>query len=194
MKTQNHEPTPLPKLRAGDPDLRPITQADAPELFAIIDRDRDYLRRYQNWPDYMATLRDVRELIARADNRLQHDNGFDLVIRCDGAIAGKVGLVYINWDSRSTEIGYWLAESAQGQGLVTRSCKVLMRYAFAQRGLRRVLIRCAANNTRSRAVAERLGFTLAGKIEPKIWLHGKRTDESLYAMELRRWLRLHAET
>lgn len=193
MTIQNHSTTPLPRLIPGDPDLRPITLSDAPELFAIIQRDRDYLRRYQNWPDYMATMRDVRELIERANNRLRHDNGFDLTIRQQGLIVGKVGLVYINWDNRTTEIGYWLAQSAQGQGLVTRSCKVLMRYAFARRGLENVLIRSAAANTRSRAVAERLGFTLHGKIEPKIWLHGKRTDESLYIMNSRRWQRMYTE-
>jgi len=185
--TTNPPSIPIPRLTPGDPDLRPVHPADAPDLFAIIERDRDYLRQYQNWPDYMNTLRDVRELIGRAQNRLQHDNGFDLAIRHQGQVVGKVGLVYINWENLSTEIGYWLAQDAQGQGLITRSCRVLTRYAFVDRKLKRVLIRCAAENVRSRAVAERLGFVLHGMIEPKIWLHGKRADETLYVMDVARW-------
>ncbi len=191
MTTTNSPTTPLPHLLPGDPDVRPVQATDARELFNIIDRDRAYLRVYQNWPDYMNTLRDVQELIARAQNRLRHDNGFDLAIRHNGVIVGKVGLVYINWESRSTEIGYWLAKSAQGHGYITRSCRVLLRYAFADRKLDRVLIRCAADNTRSRAVAERLNFQLQGAIEPKIWLHGKRTEETLYVMDFVHWQKQH---
>lgn len=183
----------LPRLRTGDPDLRPIAETDAAPLLAVVERDREHLRRYQNWPDYLHTLRDMREIIGRAQNRLRHDNGFDLVIRLDGVPVGKVGLVYIDWKRSRTEIGYWIAETAQGRGLVTRACRVLLRYAFEDRDLDEVWIRCAAANTRSRAVAERLGFTLDAPNTGQTWIHGQRVDEVLYVLSYTEWCRQQSD-
>jgi hypothetical protein len=60
------------------------------------------------------------------------------------------------------EIGYRLEPAAEGRGLITAACRMLLTYTFAERGLHRAEWRCRADNVRSSAVAERLGMTLEG--------------------------------
>lgn len=181
-----------PRSTEPDFELRPSEESDSTALFAIVNGDREFLRQYQNWPDYLRTELDIRRLIRRAQNRLEYDNGFDLLILQNGDIMGKIGLVHIDWDRRVTEIGYWLRQSAQGHGFVTRACRILLDYAFDVLALDEVRIRCAIDNRRSRAVAERLGFYYKGVMPHTLWLHGIPTQELLYTMDYRRWDTLNA--
>jgi RimJ/RimL family protein N-acetyltransferase len=60
------------------------------------------------------------------------------------------------------EIGCWLEPGAEGRGLITSACRVLLQWAFVTRGIHRAEWRCRADNARSSAVAQRLGMTFEG--------------------------------
>jgi ribosomal-protein-serine acetyltransferase len=79
-----------------------------------------------------------------------------------GEFVGLIGLVRVHERTKSGELGYWVDRKAEGKGLVSRACAAMLDHAFGELGLRRVEIRLAASNSRSRAVPERLGFTLEG--------------------------------
>lgn len=63
---------------------------------------------------------------------------------------------------RAVSIGYWLAQDAQGRGVMTRCVSALIRMAFETYAMNQVIIRAAPENTRSRAIPERLGFKRMG--------------------------------
>lgn len=172
---------------APELELVALQAHHAPRLWEIIDRDRDYLRQWQNWPDYMRSYDDVLGLVQRAEEKRTSNNGFDLVIRYQNEVVGKIGLVYVNRRYSKTEIGYWLAKDQQGKGIVTRACHAVTDYALTPMRLRTVHIRVAVENTRSRAIPERLGFLNEGVIPHKTWLHGRPIEEVLYAMTTERW-------
>ncbi|HEY4225586.1 MAG TPA: GNAT family protein [Pseudolysinimonas sp.] len=60
------------------------------------------------------------------------------------------------------EIGCWLAPSAEGHGLITAACRMLLTYAFTERGLHCAVGRCRADSVLRSAVAERLGMNREG--------------------------------
>ncbi len=70
----------------------------------------------------------------------------------------------IRWGSRTGELGYWLGSEFTGMGLATRACRRLLVIAFNELDLNRMEIRCAAGNTRSIAVAKRLGMIYEGTL------------------------------
>lgn len=73
-------------------------------------------------------------------------------------LAGVVTLSFLS-DS-AAEFGYWITKEMEGQGIVTRCVGALMDYAIGHLQVERFVIGCAVNNSRSRAVPERLGFGL----------------------------------
>jgi ribosomal-protein-serine acetyltransferase len=82
---------------------------------------------------------------------------------------------------------YWLAPDAEGRGVVTRAMRSLLERAFGELGLRRMLLRAAPDNVRSRAVAERLGFRCVGPIDGTE-LYGERWGDLVeYELDADAW-------
>ena len=94
----------------------------------------------------------------------------------------------MNWANRSTSIGYWLGERYRGSGVMTKSCKAFVEYAFRELNINRVEIRCAEKNLRSRAIPERLGFVNEGMIREAEWLYDHYVDHVVYGILAREWL------
>lgn len=85
------------------------------------------------------------------------------------------------------EIGCWLEPAAEGHGLVTRACETLLDWAFGARGLHRAEWRCRADNTRSSAVAERLGMVREGVLREYWPYDGARYDKEIWAILAPEW-------
>ena len=117
------------------------------------------------------------------------DDGFQVAVIVDGAIAGVLGHE-VDRENRTTTIGYWLAEDQQGRGLMTAAVKRLLEHAFDELRLNRVGIEVAPNNPRSRALAERLGFREEGVLrEAERFADDDYRDLVLYSMLASEWSR-----
>lgn len=141
-----------------DLELRLLVPYHAVELYALIDANRDHLRRWMGWVDSVTCVADVQ---ASRRNNLHSfaENGcFEAGIWHQGRLAGVIAVQSIDWTIGSTTIGYWLAASAQGQGLMTQACRAVLPHLFDTLELHRVEIRAATGNAASRAIPERLGF------------------------------------
>ncbi|KAA0550352.1 GNAT family N-acetyltransferase [Bacillus sp. BGMRC 2118] len=79
-----------------------------------------------------------------------------------GEFIASSGLHRINWKIRKFEIGYWIDTRHSGKGYMTEAVQGITEFAFKELEARRVEIRCDTKNSKSRAVAERLGFDLEG--------------------------------
>jgi ribosomal-protein-serine acetyltransferase len=115
-------------------------------------------------------------------------NGFNAGIRYKGKLVGMIGLHAIDRANRKTSIGYYIAEEAQGKGIVTKSVKAILDYVFRELGLNRVEIRCGVHNKKSRAIPERLGFVQEGIIRDGEWLYDHFHDLVVYSMLAKDWL------
>ncbi len=143
----------------GGAEMRPYEMTDLETVFALVDAERDRLRRWLPWVDVVRTIDDERrwlEGILAVEEAAE--DGFG--IWDAGAFAGGIG-IHIDRLNDQGDIGYWLGGVFEGRGLVTRACRTLISYGF-ERGLHRISIRAAPGNTRSRAVPERLGFVQEG--------------------------------
>lgn len=176
----NHRIDPRTELRLLEPH-------HAESLFRLIDANRDHLRPWMFWVDDTKTVSDSEDFIRRALEGFAHGAEIHLGIWVEGAIAGVVGAHAIHPVSRHAEIGYWLGERFQGSGIMTRSVRALIDYLLGERGLNRVEIRCAASNLRSKAVAERLGFRLEGRLKKAYPARGVFDDLLIFGMLAEEW-------
>ncbi|MBU5468571.1 GNAT family N-acetyltransferase [Virgibacillus sp. MSJ-26] len=90
---------------------------------------------------------------------------------------GCTGLHRIDWNVPKFEIGYWIDTKFSGQGLISEAVEGVTNFAFEELGAKRVEIRCDFKNVKSKAVPERLGYTLEAIL--------KNDDVSLEGDELR---------
>ncbi len=103
--------------------------------------------------------------------------------KASGALIGKGGFHHIDWTIPKFEIGYWLGSSYVGQGYCTEAVKGLVNFAKTELAARRIEIRSQPNNTASRRVAERAGFTLEGiNRQALLGADGTLKDACMYAL------------
>lgn len=170
--------------------LELLEEHHARELFAVVDANRDYLRRWLPWLDQNTALEHTRTFIRSGLERFAARDGFACGLRHQGDIAGVVGLHFVDWANRRTSVGYWLAEPYQGKGLMTRACAALLDQVFGEMGLNCVELCCAVENRRSCAIPERLGFTREGVLRAREWLYDRFVDHVAYSMLSEDWRRL----
>jgi ribosomal-protein-serine acetyltransferase len=147
-----------PFLDLGDGvEVRKLEPADAEEIYAIVGSERERLQPWMPWAEG-ASVETTRSFI---EANIATDGLDALGVYVDGEYVGGIGMrpEELHGD---TEIGYWISSTHEGRGLVTRACRALIDHAFGELGLHRVTIRAAPNNSRSRAIPERLGFTEEG--------------------------------
>jgi ribosomal-protein-serine acetyltransferase len=171
--------------------LRLLVEADAEELYRLIDANRAYLARWMPWAEAQTPERTL-EFIRLTRRQAAANDGFQAGLVCDGAIVGMVGFHSVNWPHGSTTIGYWLAERHQGRGLMTRAVRAMVDHAFAEWDLHRVEIRAATDNRRSRAIPERLGFREEGVQREAERIGERYNDLAVYGLLAPEWVQQDA--
>jgi RimJ/RimL family protein N-acetyltransferase len=150
---------PDPALSDGVVALRTYTEADVPALAALCQDPE--IPRWTLVPSPYGEA-DARAWMGRvADGLAAGTRVTFAVVGCDdpGVLLGSVGLQAIDWDVRAADVGYMLGAHARGRGSATRAVQLVAGWAFGALGLERLELRTIAENARSRAVAERAGFT-----------------------------------
>lgn len=167
--------------------LRLLEERHAPEVFALLEQNRSHLQEELTWLSDQLSLNDAKEYIRAGLERFAANNGLRAGIWVQDELAGIASLHGLVWADRKASLGYWLGAPFQGQGLVTEACRVLISYSFSQLNLHRLEIQCAADNDRSRKVAERLGFTQEGLLRQAWWSRDRFVDLALYGLLKSEW-------
>ncbi|GAB5448599.1 GNAT family N-acetyltransferase [Gymnodinialimonas sp.] len=105
-----------------------------------------------------------------------HGFGFFTVVeRRTGLPVGRVGLLkHSDWPSE--ELAWHLFEGAEGKGLATEAARAVKAWAFEALGLDQLHSYIDVTNTKSQAVARRLGAATDGtrashEPEAEVWVH-----------------------
>ncbi|MFK7912101.1 MAG: GNAT family N-acetyltransferase [Akkermansiaceae bacterium] len=160
--------------------LRQTVPGDAEETFAMVDKNRAYLRQWMPWVDDVQSPDDCRKNLESLQQ--DPDASPELVLVYHDKIIGRLGFHAIDERNRSTSIGYWLDEGHQGKGLMTMAVKSVLDYAFGTLNLNRIVIQAAVKNKASRAIPERLGFQQEGIAREAEWLYDHFVDLTVYSI------------
>lgn len=172
----------VPNYRVTDEiELHPVELAHAEARFQLVNANRQHLRQWMAWVDGVRDVADAEAVIQQNMEQRQNDVAYQLGIWSKGRLCGAIGLHAIDWSNRLVSLGYWLDAAHQGRGIMTASCRAVVDHAFNELQLHRVIIRCAVDNRRSRAIPERLGFELEGILREAEWLYDHFVDLASYA-------------
>lgn len=161
--------------------LRQLQRDDAEELFAVTNENRDQLRTWLPWLDQTRVVAVTASFIEFTLRVTEAGTGLHCAVLEHGNIVGVCGYNRIEAVNRRSCIGYWLAASARGRGVMSRSVSALVNYGFTKRDLNRQIIACSTGNRESAAVAERCGFTFEGIAREAEWLYDHFVDHRIYS-------------
>jgi len=168
--------------------LRLLQIEDAENLFALVDANRAYLKEWLPWLDRNADVKDSISFITSIHEQFHAGFGFACGVFLSGRLVGMCGFHPINPSDKSVVIGYWLSEDVQGSGIISRCTKFLIGYAFCELKLDKVYIPVAVENSKSRAVCERIGLVSEGVVPKAEFLYDKYVDHVRYAISKGEWL------
>lgn len=167
---------------SADAHVRMLEPWHAAEFAAHMARAREHIRPWVGPGFVTTTVDEARALLQRYADRAARDQARLVGIWRTGTLVGGVMFVDFNGTGGTAELGCWLEPAAEGQGLVTAASRLMLDWAFGERGLHRVEWRCRHDNLRSAAVAARLGMTCEAVLR-EAWLNGGTYhDKQLWAI------------
>lgn len=169
--------------------LRPFAEKDAEEFFSLIIRSKPYLRVWLDWLDQIQTAEDTLKTIQKRLDEMAEHGGYPLsyAITYKGKIAGTIGFNHINQAERTGTIGYWLGETYQGKGIMTKAFETIVSYGFKELELTKIIVTAAVENYKSRSIPERCGFTVEGILREEEWLYDHYVDHVKYSLSAEVW-------
>ncbi|MFI9269610.1 GNAT family N-acetyltransferase [Kitasatospora sp. NPDC052896] len=177
----------IPLAAARPAELRPLEPWQAAEFLAHIDRARPNTDPWIPWASRSTDLDSARVTLQGYADRQAADAGRIYGIWLDGTLVGGVMFVHFDTVSGNCEIGCWTESAGEGHGLVTAAVRHLVEYALVERGLQRVEWFTSTRNTRSRAVAQRLGMRLDGVLRSYFPHNGVRHDKEVWSLLADEW-------
>lgn len=152
------------------------------ELFQLINKNRKFLKQWLPWLDNVKEASDTKEFIELQLLRFQQQEALHITILYRDRIAGVLGYNKIDRINNIGYIGYWLGQEYNGKGIMTKSVRELIEIGHSYYSLHRFDIRCAIENSRSRAIPERLGFKNEGIIRHAAKVYDLYQDHVIYGL------------
>lgn len=162
--------------------LESLNAVHVDALYELTIKNRSYLKTWLSWLDDIQSTDDTAAYVESAVKEADEARFPSFALFFGGALCGVAGFNKVDRRHRSGSIGYWLGEDYVGRGIVTASVAQLLVLGFHEFDLHKIEIRCAEENLKSRAVAERLGFTYEATLRQCEWLYTKYVDHAVYSL------------
>jgi RimJ/RimL family protein N-acetyltransferase len=136
-----------------------------------------------------------RAWIERAMRNEDPANVALVVETADGEYVGAIALMQIDQRNRNAEAGIVIGRPEDwGRGLGTEAMLLLLRHAFEELNLHRVMLRVYTFNERGIRSYKRLGFEEEGRQREALFRHGAWHDVILMAILQHEYFERHGRT
>ncbi len=161
--------------------LEKLLITDAKKIFELVEENRKILH-YLDWVDSVRCISSAQEYISKRVQNTNVNSEWFKVIQ-NNAIVGVFGIKYICYANSESEIGYWLAEVAQGYGVVSQSINSIKEY-LKGKGIKTIKISCISENISAIAVAVRAGGIKTKSVKNYKSINKKTFDLNVYSVNL----------
>jgi ribosomal-protein-serine acetyltransferase len=160
----------------------------AQAMTELILRNQARLARWEPWAEQPASVDSTRAYIRAALEDFLKGRQISTIMAVDHGrrFIGRCG-IRINPYAGSGDIGYWIDREYEGRGITSRAAQALVNTTFDELGLAKMELRTSVANRRSRALAERLGFSFEGILPGALQFSNRADDVALYAVTAAEW-------
>lgn len=175
---------PVPTINVGNGIvLTPFEWGDQPALVELLNTTEWYSQQMPLIP-HPYTLEHARSWITKCMlQTLAGDKTRNWAIRQEHALIGGIGIGEIELEG-AAEVGYWLAQSHWGLGLMPTIVTALVEFAFREYPIVKVFARAFQTNSRSTRVLEKARFIHEGTLRRHL-VHQGVPHDVLYFGRLR---------
>lgn len=171
---------------------------DEVTLHPVEEEDLPFLQRHRNDPAIRTGLTTTApqngyEAQQAHERHTGDDSGVGLLIvpgddaTPDADPVGMVVLFDVDESNGTGELAAWVTPDEQGNGYATAGTRLVLRHAFGERRLHKVVARALVSNAPSRATLEKLGMTEEGVQRDEKYVDGEHHDVVRYSMLRREW-------
>lgn len=164
--------------------LRPFVDDDATAFAEAVRESAEGIGRWMAWASHDYATAQALDWFAAC--RVQRDAGtaleYGIFCQQTGALLGGAGLNEIRRDHRFCNLGYWVRQSRQGQGIAPRCVRALAAQAFASEELRRVEIVVAVGNAASERVAIKCGALHEGIARNRLLINDQSVPAHVFSL------------
>jgi RimJ/RimL family protein N-acetyltransferase len=164
--------------------LRPYRDADAPALLEAVRESIATVGHWLPWCNERFSLESANEWIAYCKRSwlLGDHYEFAIVDSANEAFLGGIGINERNREHRFANLGYWIRERRQGEGIATQAVQLATGFGFGAIGLSRIEIVAAEGNLPSRRLAEKVGARYETTARNRLVLHEVPVDAAVYSL------------
>jgi [ribosomal protein S5]-alanine N-acetyltransferase len=165
--------------------LRPFGPGDAADVH-VVWNDESYLHFAPVlFPYAGASFDQAAEWCSRgAEEQRAAGQGvsFAGAERDSGRLVCHVALFGTDWTAMITEIHYWTAPWARGNGYAAEAGRAVAHWALTTHGFARVTLTTVTSNIASRRAAKTAGFHYEGILRNAAWTRAGRGDLAVYSL------------
>ncbi len=171
--------------------LRDFTMDDVDAMYAYLSDDE--LFHHASWGPLTLeeTIESVREAMEATRTTPRADYELAVTLRDSGEVVGQVTLKTDRYipriRQRTSELGYMLRRDCWGRGIATEAARLLLDFAFSERGLHRVFAVVDEDNPASIRVVEKLGFRREARHVKDAFHRGEWLTTLIYAVLEDEW-------
>ncbi|MBU0475823.1 MAG: GNAT family N-acetyltransferase [Bacteroidetes bacterium] len=143
-------------------ELEQLKLSDSADIFNTVNSQREYLGKWLPFVEYTKKTEDSESFVNSVVNAPEDRFEYVFTIKHQDEFIGIIGFKGTDKANKKTEIGYWLSEKYQKQGIMTKSVSKLCDFAFNELRINRIQIKCAVGNDPSKNIPKRLKFKFEG--------------------------------
>ncbi|WP_016952327.1 GNAT family N-acetyltransferase [Anabaena sp. PCC 7108] len=182
----------LPLITSERLLLKIATPKDTPEIINYFLKNKTYLTPFcVAWIDGFFTEEYWQDQIEKQCFEFINDYSLKLFISTQKYPQQIIGTVnfsnFIRGAANFCNVGYTLAENAQGNGYMTEALKAGTEYIFQQLNFHRIMANYMPHNRRSGNVLKRLNFVIEGYARDYLLINNKWEDHILTSLTNPHW-------
>lgn len=176
----------LPEIRSDRARLRWLDASDAPAVFGIFSNP-EVVQYWSTLP--MESEAEAQALIASVHKHFADHTLYQWGVTAadKDEVIGTLTLASLDAQNRRAELGFALARSAWGQGIMRSIIPAALDFAFGALNLMRVEADVDPNNTRSLGLLRELGFEREGLLRERWRVGGGAQDSVMLGLLRREW-------